>query len=141
MFASSIGTAAPKTFTHSKAPNPHARKTSTQNFCTQHPEHCLHTARRQTHMARRHLRKLEWQTTQNFRTSYWHSRPTCLKDIKCEIFASPVDTATLNTHYTQLYFVGPETGLFQTIRTKTNQISQLRRKPLTRTRRSRSLRS
>ena len=45
-------------FTHSKAPNPHASKTSTQTFRTSYwhsyPECNLHTARRQTRMPGRH---------------------------------------------------------------------------------------
>ena len=64
--------------THSKRPNPHARKTSAQNFrisyLHSYPEHSLHTARRQTRMSARHQR---------------------------EIFASPIGTATPNTVYTQ----------------------------------------
>ena len=65
-------------FTHSKPPNPHARKTSTQNFCSSychsHPKHNLHTARRQTRMPGRHQHK---------------------------IFAAPIGTATPNTIYTR----------------------------------------
>ena len=65
-------------FTHSKAPNPHARKTSKQNFRISYwhsyPEHNLHTARRQTPMAGTHQHK---------------------------IFATPIGTATPNTIYTQ----------------------------------------
>ena len=65
-------------FTHSKPPNPHARKTSTQNFRISYwhsyPEHNLHTASRQTGMPGRQQRK---------------------------IFASPIGTATPNTIYTQ----------------------------------------
>ena len=49
-------------FIHSKLPNPHARKTPTQNFCTfywhSYPEYSLHTARRQTRMAGRHHRNM-----------------------------------------------------------------------------------
>ena len=49
-------------FTRSKAPNPHARKTSTQDFrisyWRSYPEHNLHTARRQTRMPGRHPRKI-----------------------------------------------------------------------------------
>ena len=64
--------------THSKAPNPHASKTSTQNFRSSYwhsyPERNLHTARRQTRMAGRHPHK---------------------------IFASPIVTATPNAIYTQ----------------------------------------
>ena len=49
-------------FTHSKPPNPHARKTSTQNFRTSYwhsyPERNLHTARRQTRMPAGHQRKI-----------------------------------------------------------------------------------
>ena len=65
-------------FTHSKPPNPHARKTSTQNFRTSYwhsyPERNLHTASRQTRMPGRHPRK---------------------------IFAPPIGTATPNAIYTQ----------------------------------------
>ena len=49
-------------FTHSKLPNPHARKTPTQNFRTSYwhssPEHSLHTARRQTRTPGRHHRNM-----------------------------------------------------------------------------------
>ena len=66
------------TFTHSKAPNPHARKTSTQNFRVSYwhtyPEHSLRTASCQTRMAGRHRRKF---------------------------FAAPIRTTTPNTVYTQ----------------------------------------
>ena len=66
-------------FTQSKAPNPHARKTSTQMFrisaWDSYPEHNLRTARRQTRMpARRRPHK---------------------------IFAYPHGTAIPNTIYTQ----------------------------------------
>ena len=65
-------------FTHSKAPNPHASKTSTQNFrisyWPSYPEHSLHTARRQTRMPGRHQRKIS---------------------------ASPIGPATPNTVYIQ----------------------------------------
>ena len=65
-------------FTRSKAPNLHARKTSTQNFRISYwhsyPEHSLHTARRSTRMPGRHQRKS---------------------------FASPIGTVTPNTVYTQ----------------------------------------
>ena len=65
-------------FTHSKAPNPHARKTPTQNFRTSYwhsyPEHSLHTARRQTRTPGRHHRNM---------------------------FASPIGRATPNDVYTQ----------------------------------------
>ena len=67
------------TLTHSKAPNPHARTTSTQNFRISYwhsyPEHSLHTAS----CPNPHARKTP---TQN-------------------IFAPPVGTATPNTVYTQ----------------------------------------
>ena len=66
------------TLTHSKAPNPHARTTSTQNFRTSYwrsyPEHSLHTASCPTRTPGRHQRK---------------------------IFASPIGTANPNTAYTQ----------------------------------------
>ena len=65
-------------FTHSKVPNPHVSKTSTQNFCMlywhSYPERRLHTARRQTRMSARRQRK---------------------------IFACYIGTATPNTVYTQ----------------------------------------
>ena len=65
-------------FTHSKAPNPNARKTTTQNFRISawhsYPGRNLHTARRQTRMAGTH---------------------------QCKILASPHGTATPNTIYTQ----------------------------------------
>ena len=65
-------------FTHSMAPNSHARKTSTQNFRISYwhsyPEHSLDTARPQTPMPGRHQHK---------------------------IFAYPIGTATPNTVYTQ----------------------------------------
>ena len=65
-------------FTHSKAPNPHASRTSTQNFCSSYwhsyPERNLHTASRQTSMPGRQPHK---------------------------IFASPIATATPSAIYTQ----------------------------------------
>ena len=65
-------------FTHSTPPNRNASRTSTQNFRTsywpRHPEHNLHTTRRQTRMPGRHQRK---------------------------IFAAPIGTATPNAIYTQ----------------------------------------
>ena len=55
-FSSPIGTARTQ-FTHSRAPNPNARKPSTQNvrisYWRSYPEHSLHTAGRQTRMARK----------------------------------------------------------------------------------------
>ena len=78
ILASPIGTATRTQFTHSKAPNPHARKTSTQNlrisYWRSYPEHNLHTARRQTRMPGRHQH---------------------------QVFASPTGAATRNTMYTQ----------------------------------------
>ena len=64
------------TFTHSKLPNPHARKTPTQNVRTSywHSYRRLHTASCQTRMPGRPQRK---------------------------IFAPPIGTATPNTVYTQ----------------------------------------
>ena len=68
----------PTQFTHSMPPNPHASRTSTQNFRNSdwrsYPEHNLHTARRQTRMPGTHQRK---------------------------IFAPPIGTATPNAIYTQ----------------------------------------
>ena len=68
----------PTQFTHSKPPNPHASKTSTQNFHISYwhsyPEHNLHTARRQTRTPAGHQHK---------------------------IFASPIGTATPTAIYTQ----------------------------------------
>ena len=66
------------TFTHSKAPNAHARTTSTQNFPTSYwhsyPQQRLHTASCQTRMPGRHQRK---------------------------IFAPPIGAVTPNDVYTQ----------------------------------------
>ena len=79
-------------FTHSKAPNPHASKTSTQNFRTSYwhnyPERNLHTARHQTRMPARHPNK---------------------------IFAPPIGAATPNAIYTQQ---GAKPACQQDIRTK-----------------------
>ena len=65
-------------FTHSKAPNPHARKTSPQyvriSYWQGYPQRRLHTASCQTRMPGRHQRK---------------------------IFAPPIGTATPNAVYTQ----------------------------------------
>ena len=83
-------------FTHSKAPNPHASKTSTQNFRTSYwhsyPERNLHTASRQTRMPGRHRRK---------------------------IFAAPIGTATPNTIYTQQ---AAKTACQQDINSKFSQL-------------------
>ena len=94
-------------FTHSKAPNPHARKTSTQFFCSSYwhsyPEHTLHTAS---------CPHGSDASTQNFRTSYWHSYPERrLHTASCQtrmaathqhkIFAPPIGTATPSDVYTQ----------------------------------------
>ena len=96
-------------FTHSKPPNPHASKTSTQKFriCYWHryPEHNVHTARRQTRTPARHQHK-------NFRICYWHSYPkrnlhTARRQTRMparhhrKIFASAIGTATPFTIYTQ----------------------------------------
>ena len=65
-------------FTHSKAPNPHARKTSPyifrRSYWHSYPEHTLHTASCQTRMPGKHRRTF---------------------------FAAPDGTATPNTVYTQ----------------------------------------
>ena len=65
-------------FTHSKLPNPHARKTPPyifrSSYCNSYPEHSLHTASCQTRTPARHRR---------------------------ECFASPIGTATPNTVCTQ----------------------------------------
>ena len=82
-------------FTHSKAPNPHASNTSTQNFRSSYwhsyPEHNLHTARLQTRMPATHPHK---------------------------IFAAPIGTATPNTIYTQQ---GSKPACQQCIHTKRRQ--------------------
>ena len=157
-------------FTHSKAPNPHASRTSTQNFRSSYwhsyPERNLHTARRQTRMPARHPHKIfaapigtatpnaiytqqgakpacqedihtkfsqlllaqlprtqfthskapnphaSRTSTQNFRSSYWHSYPernlhTASRQTSMpgrqphKIFASPIVTATPSAIYTQ----------------------------------------
>ena len=175
-------------FTHSKAPNPHASKTSTQNFRTSYwhsyPERNLHTARHQTRMPARHPRKIfappigtatpnaiytqqaakpacqedidakfsqlllaqlprtqfthsappnphaSRTSTQNFRSSYWHSYPehnlhtarlqTRMPAIRPhKIFAAPIGTATPNNIYTQH---GPKPACRQHIHTKFSQL-------------------
>ena len=104
IFASPIGTAIPRTLsTRSKAPNPHARKTSTQNFRISYwhsyPQHFLHTARRQTRMPGRHQRT---------------------------IFASPIGTATPSTVYTQQ---GAEPACHEDINAQNLRISYWRSYP------------
>ena len=95
------------TFTHSKAPNPHASNASTQNFRSSYwhsyPEHHLHTARLQTRMPATHPHK---------------------------IFAAPIGTATPNTIYTQQ---GAKPACQQHIHTKLSQLllAQLPRTPFT----------
>ena len=175
-------------FTHSKAPNPHANNTSTQNFRSsyQHsyPKHNLHTARPQTRMPATHPHKIfaapistatpntiytqhgpkpacqqyvhtkfsqlllaqlprttcthsttpnphaSNTSTQNFRSSYWHSYPehnlhtarlqTRMPAIRPhKIFAAPIGTATPNNIYTQH---GPKPACQQHIHTKFSQL-------------------
>ena len=126
-------------FTHSTPPNPHASKTSAQNFRTSYwhsyPERNLHTARRQTRTKARHhnakfsqllsaqLPRTQFThikppnpharktSTQNFRSSYWHSYPernlhTSSRQTRTpgkrqrKIFAAPIGTPTPNATYT-----------------------------------------
>ena len=186
-------------FTHSKAPNPHASKTSTQNFRTSYwhsyPERNLHTASRQTRMPGRHRRKIfaapigtatpnaiytqqaakpacqqdinakfsqlllaqlprtqfthskapnphaSNASTQNFRSSYWHSYPernlhTARLQTRVpathphKIFAAPIGAATPSTIYTQQ---GAKPACQQRIHTKFSQLllAQLPRTPFT----------
>ena len=115
-------------FTHSKAPNPHASNTSTQNFRSSYwhsyPEQHLHTARPQTRMPATHPHK------KIFRSSYWHSYPehnlhtarlqTRMPAIRPhKIFAAPIGTATPNNIYTQH---GPKPACQQHIHTKFSQL-------------------
>ena len=83
-------------FTHSKAQNPHASKTSTQTFRTSYwhsyPERNLHTASRQTRMPGRRPHK---------------------------IFAPPIGTATPNAIYTQQ---GAKPACQEDIHTKFSQL-------------------
>ena len=83
-------------FTHSKPPNPHARKTSTQNFRSSHwhsyPKRNLHTPRRKTRTPGRHPHK---------------------------IFAAPIGTATPNAIYTQQ---GAQPACQQDINAKFSQL-------------------
>ena len=88
-------------FTNSKAPNPHASKTSTQNFRTSYwhsyPKRNLHTARRQTRMPARHPHKI--YPKRNLHTA---SRQTRMPGRhRRKIFAAPIGTATPNAIYTQ----------------------------------------
>ena len=77
-------------FTHSKLPNPHARKTPTQNFHTScwhnYPEHNLYLARHQTRMPGKYHRNM---------------------------FASPIGRATPNDVYAQQRYL--RTASCQTI--------------------------
>ena len=115
-------------FTHSKAPNPHARKTSTQNFRTSYwhsyPERNLHTARRQTRTPGRHQHKIFASpigaATPNAIYTQQGAKPARQDDIHTnfshlllaqlprtqgrhphKIFAAPIGTATPNAIYTQ----------------------------------------
>ena len=136
IFATTLSTARPRTqFTHSTPPNPRASRTSTQNvrssYWHSYPERNLHTASRQTRMPAGHQRNIFATTlstarprmqfthstppnphasrtsTQNFRSSYWHSYPernlhTASRRTRMpgrhqrKIFATPVGTATRN---------------------------------------------
>ena len=95
------------TFTHSKAPNPHARKTSTQK-CSRL---ILAQLPRTTH-SKAPNPNARMTSTQNFRASYWHSYPehslhtaSCQTRMpgrhQCKIFAFPIGAATPNTVYAQ----------------------------------------
>ena len=175
-------------FTHSKAPNPHASNTSTQNFRSSYwhsyPEQHLHTARPQTRMPATHPHKIfaapigtatpntiytqqgskpacqqyvhtkfsqlllaqlprttfthstapnphaSNTSTQNFRSSYWHSYPeqhlhTARPQARMpathphKIFAAPIGTAIPNTIYTQQ---GSKPACQQHIHTKFSQL-------------------
>ena len=75
-------------FTHSKAPNPHASKTSTQNFRISYwhsyPKRNLHTARRQTRMPARHPHKIFapiGTATPNAIYTQQGTKPACQQDI------------------------------------------------------------
>ena len=96
-------------FTHSKAPNPNASKTSTENFRISYwhsyPKHNLHTARRQTRMQGRHQHP-------KFSHFLWHNYPehnlhTARHQTRMQgrhqhkIIASPLGTATRHTIYTR----------------------------------------
>ena len=90
-------------FTHSNAPNPHARKTSTQNFrislWRSYPERNLHTTTRQTRMPGRHQRKIFASPilAQLPRTQF---KRACQADFNTK-FPRYFGTATLNAVYTQ----------------------------------------
>ena len=79
-------------FTHSKPPNPHARKTSAQNFRSSYwhsyPERNLHTASRQTRMPERHQRKIFASpfgaATPNAIYTQQAAKPACQEDIKAK---------------------------------------------------------
>ena len=91
-------------FTHSKLPNPHARKTATQNFRTCHwhssPEHSLYTARRQTRMLGR--RKIFappiGTATPNTVYTQQGAKPACQEDITTIVRATPNDVYTQQIH-------------------------------------------
>ena len=76
-------------FIHSKPPNPHARKTSTQNFRSSYwhsyPERNLHTARRQNRMPAGHQRKFSHLLLAQLpRTQFTQSKPECQQDINAK---------------------------------------------------------
>ena len=76
-------------FTHSNAPNPHGRKTSTQNFGISYwhsyAERNLHTATRQTRAPGRRQRKIFASpigaATPNAIYTQQHAKPACQQDI------------------------------------------------------------
>ena len=96
-------------FTHSKAPNPHARKTSTQNFRTSYwhsyPERNLHTASRQTRMPGRHPHKIFaapiGTATSNAIYTQRAAKTRMPAGHQRKIFAAPIGTATPNAIYTE----------------------------------------
>ena len=108
----------PTQFTHSKLPNPHARKTPPYIFRSSYwhsyPEHSLHTASCQTRMPGRHQRKIfappigtatpnNVYTQQAAKPNARKTPPYIFRRSYCRrtFFAGPIGTATPNTLYTQ----------------------------------------
>ena len=134
IFAPPIGAATPNIvytqqaartqFTHSKLPNPHARKTSPFlfriSYWHSYPERSLHTARRQTRMPGKHHNKcfaspIGRAIPNNLYTQQAHlhtaSEQTRMPTThQRKIFASPSGTATPNRVYTLSAAPATQTG-------------------------------
>ena len=99
----------PTQFTHSKLPNPHARKDTAAHFSQLLLAQLPRTQFTHSKLPNPHARKT---SPYIFRSSYWHSYPQhSLHTASCQtrmpgrhrriLFAAPIGTATPNTVYTQ----------------------------------------